>query len=195
MKKSFTDFSSLKKDEEHARNNGILKGMRVRLMDTNDEGVIVAIGKGFFTVEIDGLPMNLVRSEFVIVDKNEDRRMLASVPSKASKPADAATNGGKSKTPATLGDLLVDLHIERVPGNENVPEWAALEYQVEYFKKIIRENLKHKGRRIIFIHGDGDGILRAAIRKELDESFAISCIYNPAPAELYGTGATTVTIR
>ena len=37
--------------EEHARNEGIEKGMHVRLMDTNDEGVITGIGKDFFTVQ------------------------------------------------------------------------------------------------------------------------------------------------
>lgn len=184
----------LTKDEERARNIGIVKGMTVRLMDTNDEGVIVAIGKDFYTVEIDGLPMNLVRSEFVIVDKSDDRRMISTVPQEASRIARKG-NDGRAASSRSRDDLTVDLHIERIPGNESVPEWATLEYQIEYFRKIIRDNLKYKGRRIIFIHGDGDGTLRAAIRRELDEAFALSCTYNPAPAEIYGTGATTVTIR
>lgn len=33
---------------EHARNIGIEKGMLVRLMDTNDEGKITAIGKDWY---------------------------------------------------------------------------------------------------------------------------------------------------
>ena len=37
--------------EEHARNEGVEKGMHVRLMDTNDEGIITGIGKDFFTVQ------------------------------------------------------------------------------------------------------------------------------------------------
>ena len=174
--------------EEHARNEGIEKGMHVRLMDTNDEGVITGIGKDFFTVEIDGLPMRLVRSEFIIIDKAEDRRLYAAMPSKVRK--DKAP-----KTAPDNGDLVVDLHMERIPGSERVPEWAALEYQIGYFRKVIRENMRYKGKRIVFIHGDGDGTLRTAIRKELDETFALSCSWNPAPAELYGTGATAVTIR
>ena len=174
--------------EEHARNEGIEKGMHVRLMDTNDEGVITGIGKDFFTVEIDGLPMRLVRSEFIIIDKAEDRKLYASMPSKVKKTSEP-------RTVSDNGDLVIDLHIERIPGNENVPEWAALEYQVGYFRQVIRENLRYKGKRIVFIHGDGDGTLRTAIRKELDEAFALSCSWNPAPAELYGTGATAVVIR
>ncbi len=45
-------------------------------------------------------------------------------------------------------------------------------------------------KRIVFIHGLGDGILAQAIRKELDEVFALSCSYTFGPM-----GATNVTIR
>lgn len=176
-------------EEEHARNEGIEKGMRVRLMDTNDEGIITSIGKDFFTVEVDALPMRMVRGEFIIVDKAEDRQLSASIQPKLRRTV------ANPKAAPTSGELVIDLHIERLPGSENVPEWAALDYQLCYFKQIVRENLKHKGRRIVFIHGDGDGILRSAIRKELDETFALSCSYSPASSDLYGTGATVVTVR
>lgn len=105
----------LTRDEEHAKSEGIEKGMRVRLMDTNDEGVITGIGRDSFTVEIYGLPIRLVRSEFILVDKAEDRKLYASMPSKPVKPS------GK-KTVPVKDDLVVDLHIERIPGNENVPD-------------------------------------------------------------------------
>ena len=86
--------------------------------------------------------------------------------------------------------MTVDLHIERIPGNEGIPEWAALEFQMNYFRQVLRKNLKHRGRRIVFIHGVGDGTLAAAIRKELDEVFAVSCTYTFGPM-----GVTNVTIR
>ena len=57
-------------------------------------------------------------------------------------------------------------------------------------RQVLRKNLKHRGRRLIFIHGVGDGTLAAALRKELDEVFALSCTYT------YSTpGITNVTIR
>ena len=61
-------------------------------------------------------------------------------------------------------------------------------------KAIWHTNIR-RGRRIVFIHGDGNGILRKAIRNELDSTFAATCTYGPAPSEFYGTGATVVTIR
>ena len=178
------------REEEHARNVGIVKGQKIRMMDTNDSGTIIGFGKDYYEIEIDGLPMRAVRSEFVLVDEDQDRKMLSAMPSKPKKHQNAA----QSQTGAA-GETVIDLHMDRIPGYERVPEWAALEYQIGYFRQVIRENQKHRGKKLIFIHGDGDGTLRAAIRKELDEVFALTCAYSPASPETYGTGATAVTIR
>ena len=175
-------------EEEHARNIGIVKGMSVRLMDTNDEGVITAIGRDWYEVEIDGLPMRLARNQFVLIDREEDRAMSRSITA-------APKKSSQKHILAEADEMVVDLHMERIPGNENVPEWAALEYQVGYFRQVLRDNLRYRGKRIVFIHGDGDGTLRSAIRKELEETFAMSCSFAPGRAENYGTGATVVTIR
>ena len=43
---------------------------------------------------------------------------------------------------------------------------------------MLNDNLPHRGLRIEFVHGLGDGILKAAIRKELDEVFALRCSYS-----------------
>ena len=105
------------KEEEHARNEGLLKGQKVRMMDTNDTATLVGFGKDFYELELDGLTIRAVRSEFIPIDAEEDRRL-------------------------------------------------------------------------IIVHGVGDGTLAAALRKELDEVFALSCTYT------YSTpGITNVTIR
>lgn len=74
--------------------------------------------------------------------------------------------------------LHVDLHIEAIPGGRSIPKGQQLQFQMEAFRKVIRENLHHRGRTITFIHGIGDGILKAAIRKELDEVLALRCSYS-----------------
>jgi hypothetical protein len=55
---------------------------------------------------------------------------------------------------------------------------------------MIRENLSHRGLKISFIHGVGDGILKAAIRKELDEVLTLRCTYSVGDPAV-----TVVTIR
>ena len=49
---------------------------------------------------------------------------------------------------------------------------------MDTFRKVIRENISHRGKKITFIHGIGDGILKAAIRKELDEVLSLRCSYS-----------------
>ena len=88
------------------------------------------------------------------------------------------------------GSLTIDLHIEAIPGGNGIPKGQQLQFQIETFRKVIRENISHRGMKITFIHGIGDGVLKAAIRKELDEVLALRCSYsvgNPA--------VTVVTIR
>ena len=173
------------REEEHARNEGLLRGQKVRMMDTNDTAVIVGFGQDYYELELDGLTIRAVRSQFIPVDPEEDRKLRSAIPYRAKKEEEDI-----EFQEDTNGDLTVDLHIERIPGNEGVPEWAALEFQMNYFRQVLRKNLKHRGRRIVFIHGVGDGTLATALRKELDEVFAVSCTYTFGPM-----GVTNVTIR
>ena len=173
------------KEEEHARSEGLVMGQKVRMMDTNDTATIVGFGKDYYELELDGLVIRAVRSDFIPINPEEDRKLRSSIPSKRSKVIEEEIH-----TADPRADLTVDLHIERIPGSDGIPEWAALEYQLNYFRQVLRQNLKHKGKRIVFIHGVGDGILATAIRKELDEVFALSCSYTYGPM-----GATNVTIK
>ena len=173
-------------NQPRKRNEGLFKGQKVRMMDTNDTATIVGFGKDFYELELDGLTIRAVRSEFIPVNADEELKLRAAIPSRSTKKS--ADEPLRSEDP--LSDLTVDLHIERIPGSDGIPEWAALDFQMNYFRQVLRQNLKHKGKRIVFIHGVGDGILAQAIRKELDEVFALSCSYTFGPM-----GATNVTIR
>lgn len=172
------------KAEEHARNEGLVRGQRVRMMDTNDTATIVGFGDDYYELDLDGLVIRAVRSEFIPIDEENDRKLYASIPAKVKRSGQAAREQEQS------GDLTVDLHLERIPGNEGVPEWAALEFQKSYFRQVLHENLRYRGRRITFVHGVGDGVLAKTLRKELDEVFAVSCTYTVGPF-----GATVVTIK
>ena len=173
------------KEEEHARNEGLAKGQKVRMMDSNDVAIIIGFGRDYYELELDGLTVRAGKGDFYPVDPEEDRKLRMSIPLKHSKVIEEETH-----TEDPLADLTVDLHIERIPGSDGVPEWAALDFQMSYFRQILRQNLKHKGKRIVFIHGVGDGVLARAIRKELDEVFTLTCSYTFGPM-----GATNVTIK
>lgn len=173
------------KEEEKARSEGLAKGQKVRMMDSSDVATIVGFGKDFYEQEMDGLTFRARRRDFYPIDPEEDRKLRSDIPYRHAKPVEE-----QLRTEDPLSDLTVDLHIERIPGSDGIPEWAALDFQMNYFRQVLRQNIKHKGKRIVFIHGVGDGILAQAIRKELDEVFALSCSYTYGPM-----GATNVTVK
>lgn len=155
---------------------GILKiGQSVVLMDSDLRGKIISLGRKACIELEDGLRIEAAYSEFAVTSLSE-LSSLKETRIKAKK-TDIRQSGSSVRPTAHSGGISVDLHIEAIPGGRNIPEGQRLEYQLNTFRKVIRRNLSHKGLMITFIHGIGDGILKAAIRKELDEVFALRCSY------------------
>lgn len=91
--------------------------------------------------------------------------------------------------------IEVDLHINELldtTAGMSVAEIKA--YQLKVFHQTMEEHKKDKGRRIVFIHGNGDGVLRKAILDELKRCYK-TCTWQDASFQQYGFGATMVTIR
>ena len=153
---------------------GIKVGQSIVLMDSNLRGKIIGIGK---TVRIeleDGLVIESGYEEFAVTDKAE----IASLKDSKVKTRQTS-NATKRPVPVNPdGSLTVDLHIEAIPGGTSVPKGQQLHFQMDTFRRIIRDNANRRGMKITFIHGIGDGILKAAIRKELDEVLALRCSYS-----------------
>ena len=153
---------------------GLKVGQSVVLMDSNLRGKIIGLGKRVRIELEDGLVIESAYGEFAVTDKAE----IASL--KETKVKVKKTGSASKHTKPAFssdGSLTVDLHIEAIPRGTSVPKGQQLQFQMDIFRKVIRENICHRGRRITFIHGIGDGILKAAIRKELDEVLALRCSY------------------
>lgn len=171
--------------DEKGRELGLQPGMHVTLMDSSDRGVIKHVRKDCVEVELDyGFVVPVGFHDFIVNDAEEDRKLRQSVGSSKSKPA------AEERPVFTNKAVEIDLHIEALPGGLGVAKGQELPFQLEHFKAVMRSQLKHRGRRIIFVHGVGDGVLKAAIREELGTVYAISCSWTP-----YGDGATAVTIK
>ena len=153
---------------------GLNVGQSVVLMDSNLRGRIVGLGKTVL-IELEvGLVIESAYGEFAVTDKAE----IASL-KETKVNAKKTSVGQRRSTPMNSdGSLTIDLHIEAIPGGNGIPKGQQLQFQLETFRKVIRENISHRGMKISFIHGIGDGILKAAIRKELDEVLALRCSYS-----------------
>lgn len=90
--------------------------------------------------------------------------------------------------------LEVDLHINELLDNTaGMSTSDILNYQIDTFRKVMDANLANHGRKIVFIHGKGEGVLRKAIEKELNYRYK-KHRYQDASFKEYGFGATQVTI-
>lgn len=91
--------------------------------------------------------------------------------------------------------LEVDLHIdELLDSTAGLSAGDILEYQLNKFNEIMNDNLRNKGKKIVFIHGKGDGVLKKAILKELQMKYK-TMYFQDASFKEYGYGATMVTIK
>lgn len=90
---------------------------------------------------------------------------------------------------------VIDLHAEKLLDNTGgMSSSDILNYQLDKFRSVMKEHRNERGKKIIFIHGKGEGVLRHAIIHELNYRYR-SCTYQDASFQEYGYGATQVTIK
>ena len=91
--------------------------------------------------------------------------------------------------------LEVDLHIDNLlETTAGMNSFDMLNYQLDVVRKTMDENLKYKGKKIVFIHGKGEGVLRNAISQEIRRKYP-RCLSQDASFQKYGFGATMVIIK
>jgi len=101
----------------------------------------------------------------------------------------------KKVAPQRPDVLEIDLHInELVDTTAGMSNADMLLLQIDTFHKIIDENKTHKGQKIVFIHGKGEGVLRSEIEKQLRTRYK-TYYFQDASFREYGFGATMVTIK
>lgn len=96
----------------------------------------------------------------------------------------------REKGDVQVVDLHADAILETTAGMSHVD---ILNYQLDVFRKTLEENKGCKGKKIVFIHGKGEGVLRNAVVNELRYRYK-KYKYQDASFQEYGYGATQVTI-
>ena len=129
----------------------------------------------------------------VFADANQIKEaLLGAAPTKEQKPEPAKPK--QSKPNAQPEETVVDLHAqELLDSTDGLSNGDILMVQMKEFRRVMDENLKRKGHRIIFIHGKGEGVLRKNILQELKYRYK-QCTVQDASFKEYGYGATLVRI-
>ena len=101
----------------------------------------------------------------------------------------------QTKLPKTSEILEVDLHADSLlETTAGLNAFDILNHQLDVVRKTINEHIKEKGKKIVFIHGKGEGVLLNAIMQELKRKYP-RCLSQDASFQKYGFGATMVIIK
>ena len=103
----------------------------------------------------------------------------------------------KKPTKQILSDdkIIIDLHADELL-DTTIGMSAAdiLDYQLDVFRRMLEQYKNNRGKKLIFIHGKGEGVLRQTIIHELNYKYK-HYSYQDASFREYGYGATQVTIK
>jgi hypothetical protein len=127
-----------------------------------------------------------------LLERNIDAEMVK----KANADFKAIYKGKQGSEIKGKGDWMeVDLHAhELLESQRGMTNGDIVVYQLEHFERMLRNAEEKKMKRVIFIHGVGQGVLRQEIRRILNEYYP-HCEFMDAPYHIYGYGATEVRIH
>ncbi len=94
------------------------------------------------------------------------------------------------------GDSIeVDLHIHALLDRyDKMSNAEIIQIQIEHFERTLKLAEEKKVHRVVYIHGVGQGVLRAEIRKILNQYYP-NCTFMDGPYNEYGYGATEVRMK
>jgi hypothetical protein len=144
----------------------------------------------------DALIFPVVRSDVpektLLVSATElQEAMLRKKQDDGQKPPPPVAKHKKADSPV----VEVDLHIHQLlDDTRGMTASEMLNYQLDKFHETLKQYAGKKGQQIVFIHGKGEGVLRAAIEKELKTRYR-PYTFQDASFQEYGFGATLVKIR
>ncbi len=164
------------------------KGDLISVIDDAIKGKIIAIHGNRITIEDEfGFP-GYYNVNQVILHKPLEEILSDKVLVK-----DKIHEKPKKKKRTTSSTVLeVDLHIHQITNtNRNMSKHDMLQYQVTFAKQKMQQAIKNKISKIIFIHGNGKGVLRQEVEKMLAQ-FPVEI--KDASYQKYGFGAVEVKI-
>ena len=135
--------------------------------------------------------VSLIADQKEGIDKDKLQSAVAAFPAAKKKTYDP----DKISKPHTVNNSLlereIDLHLEEIVEDmRGMTNGQKLQHQLNYFTQCLDQAIVDNLRSIVFIHGVGNGRLKAELRKILDTYKGLR--YHDASFRSYGFGATEV---
>ena len=129
-----------------------------------------------------------VDHKFEELSQKDFKKVIREKEAKETKPQRPKLN---PKTNILEVDLHINKLIDSVTGFSNAD---ILNFQMDKFHEVLQENQSNKGKKIVFIHGIGNGTLKQKVLNELKRKYKKHSSQDASFKE-YGYGATMVTIK
>lgn len=172
-------------------------GDRVSVLDEAVDGVVVEVKNNEITIETtDKFTMTYFVNELIKINNTNDLNSFNKSEALSKMNNDIAPKK-KLNSPVFKSDKIekgvpeFDLHIEKLTKNfRGMNNFDILNLQTETAKRHIEFAIKNRIPKIVFIHGVGEGILKAELDFMLKRYEMIS--FQDANYQKYGLGATEV---
>ena len=175
-------------------------GDKVAVLDDAISGTVIKINKDDISIETtDGFVMTFFVNELIKLNNTNELSGFFSTQSLSSvlKDKEAPKKYNFTKEKKSRKDefvLEVDLHIEKlVPSKRGMSNYDILTFQMEHAKHKLDFAIKNRMPKVVFIHGVGEGVLKAELDFMLGRYDNIS--FQDANYQKYGLGATEVYIK
>ena len=175
-------------------------GDKVAVLDDDISGVVIKVQNNEISVETtDKFVMTFFVNELVKINNSNELSGFFSTQSLGSVLKDKEEPKKRSfvKEKRSRKDefvLEVDLHIEKlVPSKRGMSNYDILTLQMETAKLQLDFAIKNRMPKVVFIHGVGEGVLKAELDFMLGRYDNIS--FQDANYQKYGLGATEVYIK
>lgn len=175
-------------------------GDKVAVLDDDISGVVIKVQNNEISVETtDNFVMTFFVNELVKINNSNELSSFFSTQSLGSVLKDKEEPKKRSfvKEKKSRKDefvLEVDLHIEKlVPSKRGMSNYDILTLQMETAKRQLDFAIKNRMPKVVFIHGVGEGVLKAELDFMLGRYDTIS--FQDANYQKYGLGATEVYIK
>ena len=172
-------------------------GDTVSVLDEAVDGVVIVVKNNEVTIETtDKFVMTYFVNELVKINNTNDLNYIIKTETLVNKSIDIQPQK-KYNTPTFKSDKVergvpeFDLHIEKLVKNpRGMSNFDILTIQTETAKRHVEFSIRNRIPKIVFIHGVGEGVLKAELDFMLNRYEGIS--FQDANYQKYGLGATEV---
>lgn len=173
-------------------------GDKVETLDDNIKGRVKTVTpKGLLVLTDDGFEMLLQADELLRLPESEDALKVSNI--EVYRAVREKQQGQKFKRRSvkrekTLPPMEVDLHLHKLTGNtRGLTNYDMLSLQLDTAKRQLEFAMSKGVRRVVFIHGVGEGVLKTELEFLFGRYDNLS--WEDADYQKYGLGATEVYIH